>query len=78
MVTLTVDEEQWEAELPSGERWISADIIEDGQQPTITVATRNLETQLEWGGEQNNSGIATFTIEEKAISKNFDYKLCPR
>ncbi|WP_224268365.1 hypothetical protein [Haloprofundus salinisoli] len=77
-VVLTIDDDQKEISIPEGDHWLSDDIIDDGERPTITVATKNLEARLEWKGEQDNMGVATFVIREDTIDKRFRYKFCSK
>ncbi|MFH5799307.1 hypothetical protein [Haladaptatus sp. CMAA 1911] len=76
--TLTIDDSRREISIPAEDRWLSEDIIDDGERPTITVATENLEARLQWKGERNNSGIAVFVVRENRIDATFTRKFCSK
>lgn len=77
-VTLTIDDYRRGISVPAEDQWLSEDIIDDGERPTITVATKNLEARLRWKGERNNTGIAVFVVRENRIDATFAHKFCSK
>ncbi len=77
-VTLTIDDYRRGISIPAEDQWLSEDIIDDGERPTITVATKNLEARLQWKGERNNRE-SRFSSSERTVSmRQFAHKFCSK
>ncbi|WP_435361270.1 hypothetical protein [Haloarchaeobius sp. DFWS5] len=74
-VTLTLSDRRRELQVPAKDRWISDDIVPDGESPDVRIQTdAGHDTTVEWLAEEDNLHLLYVQVKEDQLVTDFSSK----